>query len=61
MKTFYCFLLSFSLLWNFATAQDIKLGLKGGANLYDATGTAFKDGFIFSENSNREMASATVL
>ena len=47
MKTFYCFLLSFSLLWNFATAQDIKLGLKGGANLYDATGTAFKDGFNF--------------
>ena len=47
MKTFYCFLLSFFLLWNFANAQDIKLGLKGGANLYDASGTAFKDGFNF--------------
>ena len=42
-----CWLSLFVLFINVLSAQDFKLGIKGGANIADASGLAFKDGFNF--------------
>jgi hypothetical protein len=47
MKMFCWLLCCFFLLENNTMAQDIKLGFKVGANLSDASGKAFKEGFNF--------------
>lgn len=47
MKKFCWLLCCFFLLQNSIKSQDIKLGFKVGANLSDASGKAFQEGFNF--------------